>query len=161
VGLQKAARRLGPSWAATVSIFACMSLFAPQALSQSSDGDQPAAELRMSPFSGVLQACDDPAMLDQLAVDFANREREFWNSSLTITGITQIIETGYRLNGRSFIPRRYCQAQASFNDGRERHIVYSIGASTAFIGIGSGVLWCVQGLDRHHAFSPNCRAAGP
>jgi hypothetical protein len=39
-------------------------------------------ELRMSPFSGVLQACDDPAMLDQLAIDFANREREFWNSSL-------------------------------------------------------------------------------
>ena len=30
-----------------------------------------------------------------------------------------------------------------------------------FIGIGSGVTWCIIGLDRNHAFSPNCRAAGP
>ena len=128
---------------------------------ESETRDDPPAEVRVSPFSGVLQPCDDPGMLDQIAIDFAHRELEFWNSSLTISGFERIIEVGYRLNGQTYIPRRYCQAEARFSDGLRRHVVFNISASTAFLGIGSGVVWCIQGIDRNHAFTPNCRSFGP
>jgi hypothetical protein len=134
---------LSPGWAESVS------------------RDDPPAEVRISPFSGVLQPCDDPAMLDQIAIDFAHREMEFWNSSLTISGFERIAEIGYRLNGQTYIPRRYCQAEARFSDGARRHVVFNISASTAFLGLGSGVVWCIQGIDRNHAFTPNCRSLGP
>ena len=29
------------------------------------------------------------------------------------------------------------------------------------IGWGYGVEWCVHGLDRNHAFAPNCKMARP
>jgi hypothetical protein len=128
---------------------------------ESGTRDDPPAEVRVSPFSGVLQPCDDPSMLDQIAIDFAHRELEFWNSSLTITGFERIGEFGYRLNGQTYIPRRYCQAEARFSDGLRRHLVFNISASTAFLGLGSGVVWCIQGIDRNHAFTPNCRSFGP
>ena len=128
---------------------------------ESGSRDDPPAEVRVSPFSGVLQPCDDPGMLDQIAIDFARRELEFWNSSLTISGFERIVEIGYRLNGQTYIPRRYCQAEARFSDGLRRHVVFNISASTAFLGLGSGVVWCIQGIDRNHAFTPNCRSLGP
>lgn len=128
---------------------------------ESRSRDDPPAEVRVSPFSGVLQPCDDPGILDQIAIDFAHRELEFWNSSLTISGFERIVEVGYRLNGQAYIPRRYCQAEARFSDGLRRHVVFNISASTAFLGLGSGVVWCIQGIDHNHAFTPNCRSLGP
>jgi hypothetical protein len=121
----------------------------------------PPAELRLLPFTGALPSCADPAVLGEIAKNFAYRETEFWGSGLAIAGFEWPGERGYRSNGLSYIPRRYCQAEATFNDGVRRLVVYNIGEAQGFIGIGSGVTWCVQGLDRNHAFSPNCRAAGP
>lgn len=113
------------------------------------------------PYTGVLPACNDPNVLSGIAGDFAARESGYWNSSLAIADFLDVRETGYRTNGLSYIPRRYCGARADFNDGRRRRVVYEIAEKTGFIGIGEGVTWCVAGLDRNHAFSPACRAAGP
>ncbi len=123
--------------------------------------DVPPAEYRYPPYTGVLPLCSDPFILTEIASTFAAREAEYWNSGLAIAGFETAIEYGYRTSGLSYIPRRYCRGEALFNDGVRRLVVYNIGENLGFIGFGSGVTWCVAGLDRNHAFSPNCRAAGP
>lgn len=123
--------------------------------------ENPPAEARIIPYSGVLPACDDPAVLADIAFGFADRERQFWNSGLEIARFLEVGEIGLRSNGPSYIPRRYCRGKADFNDGRSRGLGYEIGERGGFIGWGYGVTWCVVGLDRNHAFSPNCRATGP
>jgi hypothetical protein len=129
------------------------------ALAQPREYDPP-AELRYPGYSGALPPCADPSVLAEISSSFADREAEYWNSGLVIATFESAGEFGYRSTGLSFIPRRYCQARALFNDGRRRRVVYNIGEALGFIGLGSGVTWCVEGLDRNHAFSPNCRAAG-
>lgn len=123
--------------------------------------DVPPAENRYPPYTGVLPLCSDPEVLKEISWYFGKREAEFWNSDLAIVSFEAAKEYGYRSSGESYIPRRYCTAEAVFNDGARRKVVYNIGEALGFIGIGSGVTWCVEGLDRNHAFSPNCRAAGP
>jgi hypothetical protein len=123
--------------------------------------DRPPAEYRMPPYTSQMPGCSDPGVLSEISWSFRLREIEFWNSGLEILGFDPPVEFGFRTNGYSYIPRRYCHAEAMFNDGLRRRVVYNIGEALGFIGIGSGVTWCVVGLDRNHAFSPNCRAAGP
>lgn len=121
----------------------------------------PPAEWRVIPYSGSLPSCADPGVLNEIASRFAAREAGYWGSALAVVGFGPLQEFGYRSNGPSYIPRRYCRGEAYFNDGVARRIVYNIGEALGFIGLGDGVTWCVVGLDRHHAFSPDCRAAGP
>jgi hypothetical protein len=130
------------------------------ALAQVRDHDPP-AEFRYPRFTGAVPLCGDALVLSELSYSFAGREAEFWNSGLAIEGYYPPEEIGYRTNGLSYIPRRYCRTTALFNDGVLRKVVYNVAEAQGFIGIGPGVTWCVEGLDRNHAFSPNCRAAGP
>lgn len=121
----------------------------------------PPAEYRYPSYTGVIPPCSDSGVLGEITNTFGWRELQYWDSNLVIVGFDSTAESGYRTTGASFIPRRYCEAQALFNDGKRRRVVYNIGEALGFIGIGPGVTWCVVGLDRNHAFSPNCRAAGP
>jgi hypothetical protein len=123
--------------------------------------DIPRAEERIRPFSGVVETCDADFVINELAVRIAARERDFGYSSLEILGFDGIAQTGFRSNGLSYIPRRYCRAEAMFNDGVRRKVVYNIGERTGFIGLSFGLTWCVVGLDREHAFGADCKAAGP
>ncbi len=123
--------------------------------------DTPPAERRESGFPPVFETCDAQTVIAEIMRIFSERERAYWSSSLEITGFDKIAETGYRTNGLSYIPRRYCRAEALFNDGQRRRVIYNIGSQNGFIGAGPGIIWCVEGLDREHAYGPNCRAAGP
>ncbi|WP_457796513.1 hypothetical protein [Methylocystis sp. S23] len=143
-----------------VAVAAASAIGAATALAAPREHDPP-AEYRYTPYSGVLPLCSDPGVLKEIADTFAWRELQYWNSGLAIADFESASEFGYRTNGLSYIPRRYCQAEAVFSDGARRRVVYNIGEALGFIGLGSGVTWCVVGLDRNHAFSPNCRAAGP
>ena len=145
-----------------MAAFALICALAPPAeAKEPSLADRPPAEARISPYSGVLPDCGDGEALERIRGDFSDRESEYWQSGLAIDGFAEARETGFRGNGASYIPRRYCEARALFNDGRERAMVYQIGEGLGFIGFGFGVTWCVRGLDRNHAFAPNCKAAGP
>lgn len=130
-------------------------------LAQPLRDENPPAELRMVPYSGQTPACADPGVLNDIVSGFAARESWYWNSPLAIVAFEGVSEAGMRNNGLSYIPRRYCRASAVFNDGQLRRVVYNVGEGLGFIGGGPGVTWCVVGLDRNHAFSPNCQAAGP
>lgn len=122
--------------------------------------DTPPAEQRALGYSGDLPACDDGYVLAQIRWGFYDRERDYWKSDLDILSFETMRETGYRTHGASFIPRRYCEARAEFNDGARRKVTYAIGEGLGFLGLGSGVEWCVEGLDRDLAHAPDCAAAG-
>jgi len=121
------------------------------------------AERRNMPLSPDMPSCADPSMLAKISGKFASREANYWDSGLSITGFDGITEIGYRSNGLDYIPRRYCMARAAFSDGSLRKVTYSIASDLGWLGVlGYGVEWCVDGLDRNHAYGgSDCRAARP
>ena len=121
----------------------------------------PPAEARVRPFTGDLPGCADALVLAEIARKFWDRERDYWDSELSLEFFDAVRETGFRTRGASFIPRRHCAAAARFNDGAIRQVIYTIGEDLGFIGFGWGVDWCVVGLDRSLAHAPACSAAGP
>ncbi len=119
------------------------------------------AEKRWAPYSGVLPASDDPGVLSTISGTFAEKESEYWNSSLQIGGYDRIREIGFRANGLAYIPRRYCVARATLSDMRTRLVVYQVQEHMGFASFGDGVEWCVVGLDRNLAYAPSCSALRP
>ncbi|MDI9846852.1 hypothetical protein QM467_02130 [Rhodoblastus sp. 17X3] len=122
---------------------------------------QPAEEFFTLPYDGKMPGCDDWITLQEIAARLHDAEAFGFNSPLQITGFTAIRETGFRSNGPDLVPRRFCAARAMFNDQRERTLKYNLIERGGFAGIGRGVEWCVIGLDRYHAYSPNCEGVGP
>jgi hypothetical protein len=121
----------------------------------------PPAEGRFVPYASDLPPCNDWRVLSEITNRFAGREAVYWGSGLAVVNVDEIHEIGYRTNGETYIPRRYCAARGDFNDGISRGISYEIGENLGFVGIGWGVTWCVVGLDRNHAYSPRCKMTGP
>jgi hypothetical protein len=120
------------------------------------------AERRYVPYSGVLPACGDPAVFEQIRGRFHDRETEFWATGLEIFGFDDVKEIGYKTNGEDYIPRRYCFARAYVNDEKRFHqVFFSIAEDLGIIGFGFGIEWCVSGLDRDNAYAPNCKMARP
>lgn len=122
--------------------------------------DTPPAEQRALGYSGDVPACDDSYVLAQIKWSFFDREKDYWKSELDILSFETTREIGYRTRGASFIPRRFCEARAAFNDGGRRKVTYTVSEGLGFLGLGSGVEWCVEGLDRNLAYAPDCAAAG-
>jgi hypothetical protein len=110
-------------------------------------------------YDGVLPACE--AALDTIASRFAQKEGQFWNSSLTITGFEKVRQVAFRPWASGTIPRRFCSATATVSDGHKHKVSYWIGEDTGFIGATWGVEWCVDDLDRNWAYNPACKMARP
>jgi hypothetical protein len=110
-------------------------------------------------YEGRVAPCE--SALSTISSQFREKESTFWNSALTITGYGRIHETAFRPWQSDNIPRRYCSADVMLSDGKMRSVHYSIVEDGGFAGFGQGVEWCVTGLDRNWAYSPNCRAARP
>jgi hypothetical protein len=120
------------------------------------------AETREYPYDGKIPACGDPDVLSRIQSRFSQTEGEYWHSGLEIVGFDRVEEIGFRTNGADYIPRRYCVAQGLMNDQKARTVSYSVGQDLGIIGFwGFGVDWCVSGLDREKAYSPNCKMARP
>jgi hypothetical protein len=123
--------------------------------------DGPPAEARMIPYSGIIPPCEDPSTLERISDGFNTREASPLGSGLAIVGFGEVQETGYRTNGWSYVPRRYCKARALLTDGRSSGVGYEIAEQQGFIGLGYGVQWCVVGFDRYHVYSPACKMTQP
>ncbi len=119
------------------------------------------AEERWSPFYQNMPACEDSGVLSTITGRFAETQRTFWNSQLAIGDFEQVREIGFRANGLSYIPRRYCVARATMSDLRRRTVVYAVGSNLGMIGLTWGVEWCVVGLDPEHAYAPDCDVIRP
>jgi hypothetical protein len=123
--------------------------------------NDPPAEGRDSPYSGIIPPCDDSGVLGTISSRFAGNESDYWNSTIEIGTYKDIREISLRGNGLSYIPRRYCAARAVMNDNSEHTIIYQVQESLGFVGWGYGVEWCVVGYDREHAYSPACSSLRP
>jgi hypothetical protein len=119
------------------------------------------AEKRYLPYSGEVPPCDDPGVLSTITDRFADKESEYWNSSLQIMGYDHIRSIGIRPWGLDHIPRTFCVARAMLNDHSIHEVSYSIGEDVGFSGFDEGVTWCVAGLDRNFAYAPACKEARP
>jgi len=110
-------------------------------------------------YDSQVAPCE--ALLDEVASRFAEKERKFWNSTLAITGFANVREIAFRPWESGTIPRRFCTAKASINDGKVRTVNFSVVEDGGFASYGPGVEFCVVGLDRNWAFNPACRMARP
>ena len=112
-------------------------------------------------FQDRLLPCDATQPLEQIRARFEQKERRFWNSSLTIVGFDRVALRSTNPWGQNNIPRRYCAARAHLSDGRVRNVDYAIMEDQSLAGFTWGVEWCVNGLDRGRSFDPACRMARP
>ena len=119
------------------------------------------AEQRYSAYSADLPPCEDLGVLSRISDRFSQKESEYWNSTLQISGYDRVREIGFRANGLGYIPRRYCVARAMLNDMRDHLVIYDIQEDLGMIGWGYGVEWCVVGLDRNLAYAPACSSLRP
>jgi hypothetical protein len=110
-------------------------------------------------YDGNIPPCE--AALEEISSRFATKESRFWNSNLEITGYAEVREVAFRPWASDTIPRRFCTAHALLNDGHTREVHYSIIEDGGFAAYGSGISFCVVGLDRNWAYNPACRAARP
>lgn len=125
--------------------------------------DQPRAEERTVRWSGQLPACDDRLVLSRIAARFDSRESRFWNSGIRLAEITAPREVALRPWGESYIPRRFCSAQATLageSGMRHSRVDYIIVEGRGIFGYW-GVEWCVADLVRHQHAGPDCRAFRP
>jgi hypothetical protein len=112
-------------------------------------------------YDRAMPACDYAGALDRIIANFRTKEYGFWNSQLRIVGVENIREIDTMPWAAQSIPRRYCSGTAVISDGAKHPLFYSIGEDTGIIGMDWGVNFCVAGLDRNSAYSPDCRAAKP
>ena len=127
------------------------------------------AEGRWAPFSAVMPPCDDPGVLGTISDRFSQAESIYWNGQHGIQGYERVREIGFRSNGLALIPRRYCIARALMveppqvpaDEKRARTVVYSIASDAGMFGQSLNIAWCVVGLDREHAYEPDCLVLKP
>lgn len=142
--------------AAAAGLYLVVSLLAPAASARPIEFP---AEDRTLDYSGDLPLCDDFGILAAIRVQFDSKQFEFENADLAITGFESAAEVGYRKHGLDLIPRRYCEANATFTDGRSREVKFNIIEGGGFAGFGPGVEFCAVGEDKAHAFPPHCSGA--
>jgi len=142
--------------AITAAAFICLGALAP---AKAANWLEKTFYMFGSDYHGQLPACE--AALGMISVQFAEKERRFWNSDLIIISYANVHEVAYSPWAPGTIPRRYCRAEADVSDGRRHRVNFWIGEDTSFDGIGAGVEWCVVGLDRNWAYNPACKMALP
>lgn len=119
------------------------------------------AEKRYEDFSGDLPTCGDSDVLSTISSRFARKESEYWNTSLEIVSFDRVKLLAARPWGLDHIPRNFCTARALLNDNSYHEVSYSVAEDQGMIGFGTGVEWCLTGLDRELAFAPSCQLARP
>lgn len=133
---------------------------------------QTPAGARWAPFTSDLPSCEDPWVLSTITNNFYEAEKIYWGGAHALGTFEKIRDIGFRANGLSYIPRRYCLARVVVGDplvpvsNIRLHpplntVVYSIGAAEGFAGFSWGVEWCVVGFDREFAYAPDCRVLRP
>jgi hypothetical protein len=112
-------------------------------------------------YDAVVPLCQDPWVTGKITARFAEKESQFWNSSLQIVGFERLHETAFRAWHVEATPRRHCSGIALVSDGKRRPVHYTIVEDGGWLGVFWGVDFCIVGLDRDWAYNPNCRMARP
>lgn len=138
----------------------CLAAFTADAASRRYVHPADRAEARIIPMYGNLPACEDPAVIGELASSFNSREATFWGP-LQVMTYDRIRETSFRPWGDDYIPRRFCSGRVLLNNGVFHRVDYSVRENLGLFGMTWNVNWCVSGLDRHRSYAPDCQMARP
>lgn len=118
------------------------------------------AENRFARYAATpLPHCAAPEVVGFVANQFESREAIYWNSSLKISGVDRIRQTGLRPWGANYVPRRFCTARVHTSDGKLRRANYFVRESIGPFGNTWEVIWCVTGTNRHRTYAPGCEQA--
>jgi hypothetical protein len=144
-------------------LISCMILSAPAFSREITPAErrERASELSLRTYDASLPACTDPAVLNNIASNFAHKERRFWNSEFQILAFERVQQVAWRPWGLDYIPRRFCTGTVVVNDGYKHKVNFSIREDLGFLGVGWGTDFCVDGFDRHYAYAPHCKQAAP
>ncbi len=112
-------------------------------------------------YEAVVPLCEDPFVLGKVQSRFGQKESRHWQSALQIMAFDHVRELAFRPWAEHTIPRRFCSGVVYLNDGSKRPVYYNVIEDGSFAGVGSGVEFCVVGLDRAWAFNPACSMARP
>src|SRR5205807_6541319 len=83
-------------------------------------------------YEGRVAPCE--SAMGMITTQFWEKESTYWNSSLKITGYSDIHEIAFRPWQSDNIPRRYCAGSVMLSDGKLRSLYYSIIEDGGFSG---------------------------
>lgn len=107
-----------------------------------------------------LPECTAASVQSAVAGTLARAQLDY-SGGRTITGITHIRETGYKVNGISPLARRYCRGKASLSDGSTRSVHYMVEEHAGFVGVSWNVEACIAPLDKWHIYGAYCSTTRP
>lgn len=108
-----------------------------------------------------LPACTDSSVAFRVKYLFNTTEARFWNSDLRIDEVRIEGTLGERSHTHGRIARRWCEGTALFTDGSKRMVRVELVSDMSYLNVSYGIHTCVQGLDRHNAYAPDCRVLRP
>lgn len=115
----------------------------------------------MDPRHGLLAhlpTCGEPRLWNETRAKFNGTEYEYNNVGVTMGEVYEPRQAGAHVKYDGKVARGWCTAKAMFSDGVMRRVHIELGSGLGFAGTGYSLSVCVEGLDRHKAFAPNCRA---
>jgi hypothetical protein len=103
-----------------------------------------------------VRACADAQILARITERFAWAERNTWRRGYLIAAIERPRLRYTVFNGPSIIRHRHCRATALMTNGAKRNLFYTVSAGLGFASIGSGVDFCLSGLDPWRVHGAAC-----
>ncbi len=125
-------------------------------------GTAPAADLsvRMGPAAAVALVetpCSRPKVIGRILERFAWAERHTWQRGFVMQRIDYPRLRPDEHQAIRMIPTTFCEGSAVMTDGSVRTVYYTIEEQTGFASIGTGIDFCVLGLDPWYVHDAACR----
>ena len=115
----------------------------------------------MDPSNGLLSdlpLCRDIRLWDDARSKYNGIERDYRTTGVLMDEVLDVQQAGAHVKYDGKVARGWCEGKALFSDQIVRRVVLELGAGQGFAGTGYSLSVCVDGLDRHKAYSPNCSA---
>ncbi len=103
------------------------------------------------------EACASERTLNRIINRFAWAERNTWHRGFRIAAIDAPRFRYNVFNGPTSIRHTHCAATAIMSNGKRRTVYYSISQGMGFASMGTGVDFCVTGLDPWRVHDGGCR----
>jgi hypothetical protein len=118
------------------------------------------------PSQDVSKLCTDQRTLAEIVQRFNWVQSETWGTAVRMVGISGIREVALKNDGierekYTYVPKRYCRAEAVLNTGRRHKLAYLLNEEGGFVGLYAGLTFCVAGYDWFNQNEPSCRVLNP
>ncbi len=115
----------------------------------------------MDPSNGLLSdlpLCRDIKLWDDVRSKYNGIERDYRTTGVLMDEVLDVQQAGAHVKYDGKVARGWCEGKALFSDQIVRRVVVELGSGQGFAGTDYSLSVCVDGLDRHKAYAPHCRA---